>query len=193
MNNHTKMPLLLGTLLISVSVPGYSQAQSDNGPRGAMVHVVITDMAVQEPQLMKDDVKVKQGKIMYTVTQLIPARDQAAGLQLMILIDETLNIQAVGNNLTDLKEFVKAQPPTAAIAIGYMANAGVNVVQQFTTDHEAAVTAIRLPRGGLSTMDSPVPDKPRKGLTACLPSALTPTPRAKPARHRQQHLLARSW
>ena len=159
MNNYTKMPLLLGTLLISVSVPGYSQAQPDSAPRGAMVHVVITDMAVQDdnelPRLMKDDVKVKQGKTMYTVTQLIPARDQAAGLQLMILIDETLNIQAVGNNLTDLKEFVKAQPPTAAIAIGYMANAGVNVVQPFTTDHEAAVNAIRLPRGSLSTMDSP--------------------------------------
>jgi hypothetical protein len=153
------MPLLLGTLLISVSVPGYSQSQSDNAPRGAMVHVVITDMAVQDnnelPPLIKEDVKVKQGKTMYRVTQLIPARDQAAGLQLMILIDETLNIQAVGNNLTDLKEFVKAQPPTAAIAIGYMANAGVNVVQQFTADHETAANAIRLPRGGLSTMDSP--------------------------------------
>ncbi len=159
MNNYTAMPLLLGTLLTSVSVPGYSQAQSDNAPRGPRVHVVITDMAVQDnnelPQLMKDDVKVKQGKTMYTVTQLIPARDQAAGLQLMILIDETLNTQAVGNNLTDLKEFIKAQPPTTTIGIGYMANAGVNVVQQFTTDHEAAVNAIRLPRGGLSTMDSP--------------------------------------
>jgi hypothetical protein len=124
-----------------------------------MVHVVITDMAVQDnnelPPLIKEDVKVKQGKTMYRVTQLIPARDQAAGLQLMILIDETLNIQAVGNNLTDLKEFVKAQPPTTAIAIGYMANAGVNVVQQFTTDHEVAINAIRLPRGGLSAMDSP--------------------------------------
>jgi len=86
MNNHTKMPLLLGALLISVSVPGYSQAQSDNPPRGARVHVVITDMAVQDhnelPQLMKDNVKVKQGTTMYTVTQLIPARDQAAGLQI---------------------------------------------------------------------------------------------------------------
>ena len=94
MKNCTTIPLLLGSLLISVSVPGYSQAQSDNAPRGAMVHVVITDMAVQDnselPQFMKDDVKVKQGKTMYTVTQLIPARDQAAGLQLMILIDELL-------------------------------------------------------------------------------------------------------
>jgi hypothetical protein len=77
------MPLLLGTLLVSVSVPGYSQAQSDNAPRGAMVHVVITDMAVQDnnelPQLMKDDVKVKQGKTMYTGTQLIPARTRLPG------------------------------------------------------------------------------------------------------------------
>jgi hypothetical protein len=157
--NYTTMPLLLGTLLMSMSVPGHSQAQSDNAPRGAMVHVVITDMAVQDnnelPPLMKDDVKINQGKTMYTVTQLIPARDQAAGLQLMILIDETLNIQAVGNNLADLKEFVKAQSPTTTIGIGYMANAGVNLVQQFTTDHQAAVNAIRLPRGSLSAMDSP--------------------------------------
>lgn len=159
MKDHRTTALLLGTLLISVSALEYSQAQSDNAPRGAMVHVVITDMAVQDnselPPLMKDDVRVKQGKTNYTVMQFIPARDQNAGLQLMILIDDTLNIQAVGNNLTDLKEFVKAQPSTAAIAIGYMANAGVNVVQQFTTDHEAAANAIRLPRGGLSTMDSP--------------------------------------
>jgi hypothetical protein len=95
MKNCTTMPLLLVTLLISVSVPEYSQARSDDAPRGAMVHVVITDMAVQDnnelPSLMKDDVNIKQGKTMYTVTQLIPARDQAAGLQLMILIDETLS------------------------------------------------------------------------------------------------------
>jgi hypothetical protein len=124
-----------------------------------MVHVVITDMADRPdeelPPLLKDDVKVKQGKTNYTVTQLIPARDQNAGLQLMIMIDETLNIQAVGNNLTDLKEFVRAQPPTAAIGVAYMSNAGVNVVQQFSTDHEAVANAIRLPRGTRSAMDSP--------------------------------------
>ena len=89
------------------------------------------------------------------MTQLIPARDPDARLQLMILIDETLNIQAIGNNLADLKEFVKAQPLATVIGIGYMASAGVHVVQQFTTNHEAAVNAIRLPREGLSTMDSP--------------------------------------
>jgi hypothetical protein len=41
------------------------------------------------------------------------------------------------------------------IAVGYMANAAVNVAQNFTADHELAVKALRLPRGSLSTMDSP--------------------------------------
>jgi hypothetical protein len=156
---NSKMTIqLLGALLVFVPSLAFSQAQSDR-PRGSMVHVVITDMADNDnsdlPPLLKDDVKVKQGKNMYTVTQLIPARDQNAGLQLMIMIDETLNIQAVGNNLTDLKEFVKAQPPAVAIGVAYMSNAGINVVQQFTTDHEAAANSIRLPRGSRSTMDSP--------------------------------------
>jgi hypothetical protein len=158
MTNSKMMMHLLAALLVSAPSLGFSQPQTDR-PRGSQVHVVITNMADNDnselPSLVKDDIKVKQGKTMYTVTQLIPARDQAAGLQLMIMIDETLNIQAVGNNLTDLKEFVKAQPPTAAIGVAYMSNAGVNVVQQFSTDHEAVANAIRLPRGTRSTMDSP--------------------------------------
>jgi hypothetical protein len=41
------------------------------------------------------------------------------------------------------------------IGIGYMSNAGVNIVQNFTPDHDLAVKAARLPRGAFSTMDSP--------------------------------------
>jgi hypothetical protein len=36
-----------------------------------------------------------------------------------------------------------------------MSNATVNMLQNFTADHEQAIKAIRLPRGGVSTMDSP--------------------------------------
>ena len=106
------------------------------------------------PALQKEDVKVKQGKSFLPGTQLIPAQGDNAALQLMILIDDTLNT-SVGNNLTDLKNFIAAQPPSTVIGVGYMANAGVNVVQQFTSDHELAAKAVRLPRGAFSTMDSP--------------------------------------
>jgi hypothetical protein len=61
----------------------------------------------------------------------------------------------VGNSLNDIKEFISAQPASTVVGVGYMSNASVNMVQNFTADKDLAVKAIRLPRGSLSTMDSP--------------------------------------
>ena len=150
--------LVLGLILaLAITVPVHSQQKA--APGMAQVHLVITDTALQAeselPTLRQDDVKVKQKKTFLQVTQLIPAQGDNAALQLMILIDDTLNTQATGNNLNDLREFVKAQLPSTVIGIGYMSNAGVNIVQNFTPDHELAAKAIRLTRGAFSTADSP--------------------------------------
>jgi hypothetical protein len=122
------------------------------------VHVVITDTALQgnasPPRLDVSAVKVKRGKDFLKVTQLVPARGNAATLQLFILIDDTLNT-SIGNHLQDIKDFIKAQPSSTLVGVGYMSNAGVSVAQNFSQDHNAAINAIRLPRGTLSTMDSP--------------------------------------
>src|SRR6185437_9085788 len=74
--------------------------------------------------------------------------------QLFVLIDDTLDT-SIGNHLQELKDFLKAQPGTTQIGVGYMSNATFQLAQNFTGDHNAAINAIRLPRGGLSTMDSP--------------------------------------
>jgi hypothetical protein len=153
---------MLQALLVTMCVLAISGqilgAQEKAAPSTAQVHVVVTDMALRSdsevPRLRPDEVKVKQGKTFLQVTQLIPAQGDNAALQLMILIDDTLD-PVVGGNLNDLKEFIKAQPPTTVIGIGYMSNAGVNIVQNFTADHELAVKAVRLTRGAFSTMDSP--------------------------------------
>lgn len=149
--------LLIAFCLCALNVPA-AFPQEKAAPSTAQVHVVITDLAVQSdsevPRLTQNDVKVKQGKTFLQVTQLIPAQGDNATLQLMILIDDTLN-PVIGGNLNDLKEFIKAQPPSTVIGIGYMSNAAANIVQNFTSDHDLAVKAVRLPRGVLSTMDSP--------------------------------------
>ena len=75
--------------------------------------------------------------------QVIPSQGDNAALQLMILIDDTLNTQAVGNNLNDLKAFIGAQPPSTVIGVAYMSNAMPNVAQNFTADHALAVKAVR--------------------------------------------------
>jgi hypothetical protein len=150
---------LLCVLCISaLSVPAL-RSQEKTAPPAVQVHVVITDMAQradsEAPRLKPEEVKVKQGKTLLQVTNLIPAQGDSAALQLMVLIDDTLEPSVVGNNLSDLKAFIKAQPPSTVVGVGYMANATVNIVQNFTTDHEQAINAIRLPRGNLSAMDSP--------------------------------------
>jgi hypothetical protein len=158
MRSYRQVPrLLVASCLCALNVL-VAFPQEKAAPSTAEVHVVITDLAVQSdselPRLREGEVKVKQGKTFLQVTQLVPAQGDNAALQLMILIDDTLN-PVVGGNLNDLKEFIKAQPPSTVIGIGYMSNAGVNVVQNFTPDHDLAVKAVRLPRGVLSTMDSP--------------------------------------
>jgi hypothetical protein len=153
---------LFRAVLVASCVFGWSAGtalpQEKTAPRAVQVHLVITAEAQKEdselPALRQDDVKVKQGKSFLQVTQLIPARGDTAGLQLFILVDDTLDSH-VGNNLNDIRDFIGAQPPATLIGIGYMSNAGVNIIQNFTPDHALAAKALRLPRGTTSTMDSP--------------------------------------
>ena len=152
----TQKSLLVLASVVSVLLCGEQSARAQGA--AVPVHVVITDAALQgnttPPRLDMSAVKVKQGKNFLKVTQLVPARGNAATLQLFILIDDTLDT-SIGNHLQELKDFIKAQPATTVVGVGYMSNAGVNVVQNFSQDHNAAINAIRLPRGNFSTMDSP--------------------------------------
>jgi hypothetical protein len=153
--------MALAGLLCALSwcAPGVGAQDKSAAASTAQVHVVITDAALRSdaeaPPLQKEDLRVKQGKSFLDISQLIAAQGENNALQLFILIDDTLDPTSVGNNLTDLKEFVKAQPASTVIGVGYSSNAGIQVVQNFTPDKDLAVKAIRLPRGGLSTMDSP--------------------------------------
>ena len=151
----TQKSLLVLASIISVLLYGEQRAHA----QGAVpVHLVITDAALQgnatPPRLDISAVKVKQGKNYLKVTQVVPARDAAATLQFFILIDDTLDT-SIGNHLQELKDFINAQPASTQFGVGYMSNATFQLAQNFTPDHNAATKAIRLPRGNLSTMDSP--------------------------------------
>lgn len=120
--------------------------------------MVITDQALNEgtdiPVFRIDNVQVKQGKHALRIEQVIPARGDNAALQIFVLIDDTCDT-SIGNNLDDLRNFVKAQPASTVVGVAYMSNATVHVAQNLTPDHNLAAKALRLPRGSTSTMDSP--------------------------------------
>jgi hypothetical protein len=158
MKNYTPALGFLGIFCaLTLTVPAV-QSQEKSTQGSVQVHLVITNEAErgdsEVPALQSGDVKVKQGKNFLKVSQLIPAQGENATLQLFVLIDDTLG-SSIGNNLNDIRDFISAQPAAAAIAVGYMSNATVDIAQNFTPDHALAIKALRLPRGILSTMDSP--------------------------------------
>src|SRR5215472_7386064 len=116
--------------IVPAAAAGESAAQ-----KTVPVHMVITAEPMKNDDavsmMTREDIKIKQGKNSPVVTDWIPARGEQAALQLFILIDETCNT-SLGQHLGDLKEFIKAQPATTSIGLGYARNATVNIVENLT-------------------------------------------------------------
>ncbi|HUA84983.1 MAG TPA: hypothetical protein VMB85_14070 [Bryobacteraceae bacterium] len=106
------------------------------------------------PEVKQEDVIVRQGKERLPVAEWVPATGNHAGLDLFILIDDASETR-LGVQLNDLRNFINAQGPATAVGVGYMRNAGVTVVQDFTTDHAAAAKALRLPMASTGAYGSP--------------------------------------
>jgi len=152
-NRKTVGLLVIAIVLATLSLR--AQDQSATVP----VHMVVSVEPLESGEnpglnLSRQDVQVRQGKNNLQVTDWIPSRGDASALQLFILIDDTSDT-SLGVQLGDLKAFITAQPATTMVGIGYMRNTAVNIVQNFTTDHEAAAKAVRLPLGSLGASDSP--------------------------------------
>src|SRR5947209_6785608 len=83
--------LALGFLhLITPAVKG----QANSSARTVPVHMVVMVEPLSENDntvsaIRREDVQVRQGKNRLQVTDWIPAREDQAGLQLLILIDDT--------------------------------------------------------------------------------------------------------
>jgi hypothetical protein len=147
-----------GILVLLMVTTQIARSQEKSASSTVQVHMVITAEAPNEneeaPVLRAENLQVKQGKNMLKVASIIPAQGDNAALQLFVLIDDTCDT-SIGNNLNDLRDFINAQPASTMVGVAYMSNATVQVVQNLTADHGLAAKAVRLPRGGLSAMDSP--------------------------------------
>lgn len=158
MRKHCALVLIGVCSALAVAVQ-IVQSQGKTPPSTVQVHLVITDQAFNDnsevPVLRQENVQVKVAKDAARVEHVIPAAGENAALQLFVLIDDTCETSAFGNNLNDLRDFLTSQPASTLIGLAYMSNATIQVAQNLTADHAAVVKALRLPRGSSSAMDSP--------------------------------------
>ena len=142
-------------LLILLSIPII--ARSQEAPSTGSVHLVVTVEArhgMKAPAIPREDVFVMHGHDRVEVLDWLPAQGDQAGLELFVLLDDSSGL-GLASQFEDLRMFIKEQPPTTFVAVGYMHNGTVETVVKFTTDHTAASKALRLPFGSAGGAASP--------------------------------------
>lgn len=106
------------------------------------------------PVLKPEDFSAYEQKTRLHVTDVVPSQGKDAGLELFLLLDDA-SATSLGSQLSDLKQFIQAQPSTTLIGIGYMHNGTFTAVQSLTPDHTQAAATLRLPLSSAGAMASP--------------------------------------
>ncbi len=132
---------------------GPSAAVPSNAPVSTTVTVLGPKFA-PAPSVSKGDVSVYDGKTRLQVTNWIPARENAAALQLALVIDNSASELGVGSQLGDIARFIRSQSGNTAVGVFYAVNGTVQVASTFSTDHDAVAKTLRPPLG-VAAGDSP--------------------------------------
>lgn len=88
------------------------------------------------------------------VTSFTPLRGDGAALQLLILLDDSAR-RNLALQYNDLRTFITSMPATTQVGVAYMQNGTARFAQQFTTNHEQAAAALRIPSGVAGGNGSP--------------------------------------
>ena len=109
-----------------------------------MIVTAETPKGVNAPMLGGHDVTALVDNQPVPVTGWHALQSDPAGTELWILLDDGLSSQ-VGVQLDDIRRFIRQQPGSTRVGIGYMQNGAVRTVAKATVDHESAAKSLRLP------------------------------------------------
>jgi hypothetical protein len=159
MTNHR---FLLGTFLSfsALLLGSFAFAGQHGAPEtGTPIQMLVTahlrhGHSTETPNIHREDVQAREERDLRPVTNWIPAQWTHAGLQLLLLLDDSSRF-VLGGQLDGLRKFINGQPPTTSIGIGYLHNGTVEMAQDFTVDHDAAAKSLRVPQGSTIGAASP--------------------------------------
>lgn len=140
--------VLLGALLLPLGAGAQAA-----GPL-VTVTVTVVSHGGDPASVTKEDVLVRQRDERRPVVDWVPAGSERAPLELVILIDDSLDT-GVGTNLDDLRKFIRALPTGTRVAVAYAQNSSAQLRQNLTEDREAAAKSLRLPLGLRDSFQSP--------------------------------------
>ena len=151
---HKALILLAVVLMGLVPMLAQEKAIAVTTPAHMTVTLRVLGENKRMPEVTREDVRIAQNTQRLQVTGWTPARGDRAGLDLFILIDDASDT-SLGSQLSDLRSFINAQPSTTSVGVGYMRNGAVQISQNFTTDHDQAAKALRVPLASSGAYGSP--------------------------------------
>jgi hypothetical protein len=148
----TPITIVMGICFAMLGAVAPSRAQE--GATARAVVTVNSKSAEDVTTVPQQSISVLQNRKLQDVTGWVPLRGARSGLQLVVLLDDSAR-SSLSLQLSDLRSFVVGLPPATQVAIGYMRNGTAAMVQNFTSDHEAAAKSFRLPAGTAGGNGSP--------------------------------------
>ena len=145
--------MAVGVVGASPKVPASST--HDSGVPAQMVITVRSTSGGQPARLEAQDLTVLEGETRAPVIQLERLTGDMADMQLFVLLDDSTRSSSLGIQLPELKTFLSSLPGTTQVAVGYMRNGSFALAQAFTSDHQKAASALRLPMAMAGENGSP--------------------------------------
>jgi len=137
---------------------GSGLAQDQPAFPGVRTRVVVSVEArhgKEVPTVRAEDAVVMQGKQHDKVLEWKPVLAPDVGVEVFILIDDSLSPTEIGAKLNDIRDFINAQPANVLIGIAYMRNGTAVIAQNPTNDHALSAKAMRLTIGDGGASPSP--------------------------------------
>ena len=140
--------LLMVVTVIGLCAPAMFARQAASAGGAVTVTVTATGKGqTQAPPVAANSVVVKEDGKVSKVLSWEPVTGERAGLDLAVLIDDSVSQQA-SVQLKGIGEFLHTLLPEARVAVAYANFGAANYRQEFTTDHDKAAAAIRIPNAG---------------------------------------------
>jgi VWFA-related protein len=142
-------------IVVLLAVSGALRPAAGQETSTARAVVTVTTKSAEDTATVpRPSITVYENRKIQQVTGWNPLRGERAGLQLVVLLDDSSRGN-LGSQLNDLRTFLTGLPPTTQVAIGYMRNGAPNLAQAFTSDHAQAAQSLRLPTGTAGINGSP--------------------------------------
>ncbi len=149
-----KMAIWMTAGALLMALPAFSQSEKPMGQGRAVVTILPKKHGEVPASISQKDLSIKVNGKAAEVTSWKPLRGPDDSLELVLLIDGSAR-NSLGNQFSDIENFVNGLPPNVKAGIAYMMNGRAVFAGPLSADHAQVLRALHMPGGTIGISASP--------------------------------------